>query len=726
MASREPGTGGLGAKSGGVRWWLRLSADHASAAQAKRDVQKALKDATNPKEAERNIKRVKKETQDLGGSLRGLGSLVGGLFAGFSFVAIIHGLVAVNREFERFIARLTTLQGSRGAALQTFSWIEKFATDTPFQIGEITDAFISLRTIGLQPTEQMMTRLGNHASAFGQRIDQLAHAVVRASTGEMEMLKSFGVTARVQGDQITFSFRGVTQTVRRNSADIIKYLEEVSEKNFAGSMEREMDTLNGAISNVEDSIQNIARAIGASGLNQYLREVALNILSVTDQTYSNRRAIAAWTQGVINGIRLVAKTFLALASTAKNIGEAIGEAMVGAFHNMAIDLMEVVNKAIPFSRFDPFSEEDFAQQRDLQRRRFKGALENIKEIGRAWDRAGQAAADFYISVTEPTVPARMPSVLPPGRDEAGTGTGAPPKRQKSRLEQIGDETNALEALGKIRRLTADELARLNRLEAELQGLLAKSPGVTERADIEGTLSAITDTRKQQTALAQAQEFFKRFNPFALMANVKDEVDQQALVDKFRDQARLVEDAWTSVAHGVSNTWAEALGMMIEDGASAGDILGAIFRGIGGSMLGGLAQFASGKVAENIALAFENKAKAAAAFASFNPASGVGYLAASKGNWIAAAKWGLLAGVASAAQGAVSGGGAGGTAGGIPSGARDPFGRLAQDRNAALGKIIIVVDGIDPENPRHQRLQAESVRNARERGYEIDVQSRRAS
>lgn len=718
------------AARGGVRWWVRLMIDRASAAKAGSDVRKTLDDATNSSKAKANIRSIGSEFDSLGNKVRLIGGIVSGLFAGFTVIAAVRGLIDINRQLEKFIAQLTTMQGSRGAALQTFSFIEKFAVDTPFQIDEITQAFIDLRTVGVAPTEMMLTRLGDHASAFGGRIQDLAHAFVRATTGEMEALKAFGVNASVIGDQITFTFRGHSETVRRNANDIIQYLMKISKANFAGSMDREMDTLNGTISNLQDSLANIARAIGTSGLNMFLREITQDMLNITENTYSNRRAIAQWTQGTIAGIKFVIEMFRLLASVAFNTGQAIGEAIMSAFNLTIAELMILSNKLMPGTKFDLFSDKAIAERMDAANRRSAGMVANLKEIGAAFNRAGQAAADFSVAVNEPYVPGRMPAKLPNlGAGEVGTGTTGKQPHQKTRMQQIQEEIKALDALQKIRHLTNAELAEMNKLERELAEALKKKPGVAARADIEGGIQDIRDIRQrirdQTEAMSKMQanamlERIQYINKHGFGGAQTFEDNVARLIARAQD----MQDAFTNAAYGASSAWGETFKMLLDGSATIGRVIEKLARGIAGSMLGGVAQYASAKMAENIALAVEENAKGVAALSSLYLAgTAPGHFAAAGAHKIAAVKWGLLAGIAAGAQSAVSGG-AGGRSGGIPSGARDAAGRLAEGTQRSGPPIIFNVYAFDKNNPNHQRELYEAQKDAEERyGTSVTVNRR---
>ena len=93
----------------------------------------------------------------------------------------------------------------------------------------------------------------NHAKvgpgvALGQMLlIGTANPLVAAGTGEFERLKEFGIKASKEGDNVSFTFRGVTTTVKNSAAEIEGYLIKLGETNFGGAMADRMATLEGSL-----------------------------------------------------------------------------------------------------------------------------------------------------------------------------------------------------------------------------------------------------------------------------------------------------------------------------------------------------------------------------------------------------------------------------------------------------------------------------------------------
>lgn len=88
----------------------------------------------------------------------------------------------------------------------------------------MTESYIKLVNRGFKPTREEIISLGDLASSQGKQFDQLTEALLDAQTGEFERLKEFGVKAKVSGDQVAFTFKGVTTTVSKTDDAIRAYV----------------------------------------------------------------------------------------------------------------------------------------------------------------------------------------------------------------------------------------------------------------------------------------------------------------------------------------------------------------------------------------------------------------------------------------------------------------------------------------------------------------------
>lgn len=263
----------------------------------------------------RALNRVFRQAVGLVAAYAGLS----GVMRGFGFI------VSTNREFERLTASLKTVTGSAEGATDAFAMIEKFALNTPFNVENITDSFIRLKSVGVDASAESLEAIGNIASLMGADITQAANAVTRAVTGEFEALKSFGIVARTEGEKVRFIFQGTETVVRKTQKEIADFLITIGQNQAAGAMAEQMDTLNGIISNVQDNMGRLARSVGQGGLTDALKDVASDLKLVTDTGDDVARSLGESLAGVV---RVGADVLGFLASNADIAATAIGGLVV--------------------------------------------------------------------------------------------------------------------------------------------------------------------------------------------------------------------------------------------------------------------------------------------------------------------------------------------------------------------------------------------------------------
>ncbi|QCI93382.1 tape measure protein [Novosphingobium sp. EMRT-2] len=204
------------------------------------------------READAEIKAARQSAENAsasGGKLeRGFGGALE-VAKGFVIAKIAEHIAEIGSktietatEFERLRSVLTTLQGSEAGGAAQFAQLKKFSTDTPYELSEVVESFAKLKSQGLDPSNAALTSYGNTAAAMGKSLDQMIEAVADAAMGEYERLKEFGIKAVDAGDKVIFNFNGQATEVKKNSADIQAYLQKIGNTDFAGAMDRQMDT----------------------------------------------------------------------------------------------------------------------------------------------------------------------------------------------------------------------------------------------------------------------------------------------------------------------------------------------------------------------------------------------------------------------------------------------------------------------------------------------------
>lgn len=114
-------------------------------------------------------------------------------------------------------------------------------------------------------------------------------------------------------DEVKFTFAGVTTTVKKNAADIEKYLRSLGDIKFAGAMSEQMKTMNGVISNIEDNFDKIYREIGINGLNEALKGFLTQFNELVGQSETAAGTIGQTLAGAVD---IASSAFFVLAENA--------------------------------------------------------------------------------------------------------------------------------------------------------------------------------------------------------------------------------------------------------------------------------------------------------------------------------------------------------------------------------------------------------------------------
>jgi phage tail tape-measure protein len=105
-----------------------------------------------------------------------------GTIAASALGGLAKSVVDVSADFEGFQASLETIEGSSDKAKKSLDWIADFATKTPYEMAELTRAFIKLKNAGLDPTDGSLETLGDTASAMNVPLNQAVEAMTDAMT----------------------------------------------------------------------------------------------------------------------------------------------------------------------------------------------------------------------------------------------------------------------------------------------------------------------------------------------------------------------------------------------------------------------------------------------------------------------------------------------------------------------------------------------------------------
>lgn len=267
------------------------------------------------KRYEGTLKRLERTAERVGNAI-GTGIKIAAAAGAAGFALLTRSVIGVNAEFESYRATLETIEGSAGKAQQSLDWITQFAKTTPYDVAQVTEAFIRLKAYGIDPmAEDTLRILGDTASAMGKPMMQAVEALADAQTGEFERLKEFGIRAKQSGDEVTFSWtrngEELTETVKKSATDIRAFLLETMGDSFTGAMDRQSRTWNGMMSNLGDTWSQFQLKIGEAGFFQRINERLEGLLATIDRLDAEGK-LDEWATAIGNTLTWFADIFWAV------------------------------------------------------------------------------------------------------------------------------------------------------------------------------------------------------------------------------------------------------------------------------------------------------------------------------------------------------------------------------------------------------------------------------
>lgn len=428
------------------------------------------------------------------------------VLAGVGLIQFGRSVVSTTRTFEDLNATLRAITGSAEAADKAFAIIRQFTATTTFQLENVTEGFITLLNAGINPSVENLTAFGNVAAAFNRDITQVTRAIFNATTGEMEMLKQFGIKAKQNQDTIDVTFDGVTQTIEKSADSIVNFVADIGKIKFPTALEERAMTLSGAISNMQDSMSEFFFAVGEGGFKDVLRDLALSTKAMLDEMRPLARTVGRGTAVAFEKLKdafvlvsenlnkiiagVVVFTALNLTRTAITAGVAVVKLAraMGALR-IAMLALNKVSKGNIIVLIGIIAAEQ------------AGLLDEAAErVGNVLEKLGDKLTDFF------------------GLDEAG-GAGEDinklEKEFQELLKAVDDGTASVQQLDAVLKLAEGSAAQLGLVYKALDSAIAN-----------GQIS-------QEQATAKLREFLETTGPMGkAMAQIGSEVE--GLASSFSD------------------------------------------------------------------------------------------------------------------------------------------------------------------------------------------------
>ncbi len=221
-------------------------------------------------------------------------------------------ITTVTGQFQRFENVLTNaLGGDNNKAKQYLGDIADFAAKTNFQLDELTENFLKFVNRGVTPSMESMTKLGDFTNSVSKPYAQLSEAIL--DINNPERWKEFGVQVQTNGSKVNLTFRGMKIEADRTVESVMNAIEQFgSMDGIKGSTEAIAGTIEGQMSNLQDTITSVLNEIGQAN-----SEVISGGISMTSELIQNYDKVGRVIVGLIATYGTY-RTAVMLAATAEN------------------------------------------------------------------------------------------------------------------------------------------------------------------------------------------------------------------------------------------------------------------------------------------------------------------------------------------------------------------------------------------------------------------------
>ncbi|WP_066017380.1 tape measure protein [Endozoicomonas atrinae] len=273
----------------------QLAQQQERVAQELRETSAAFQKASNrAKEASKSFRRsglknITKDAQQASSGISRLTRRFAGLIAAGAGLYIIkrgiESILTTGDKFERLSVQLEAIMGSMAEGERALAWIKDFTRSTPFQLEEVSEAFVRLKAFGLDPMDGTMQAIVDQASKLGGGMERLngitlavgqAWAKQKLQGEEILQLVERGVPVWELLEKATG--KNVQELQKLSSAgklgrDTIALLIAEIGKSAEGAAAKNMSLLSGYVSNLKDSWQQFLAEIADSGALEYTKNL---------------------------------------------------------------------------------------------------------------------------------------------------------------------------------------------------------------------------------------------------------------------------------------------------------------------------------------------------------------------------------------------------------------------------------------------------------------------
>tara|TARA_R110000851_G_scaffold319793_1_gene484383 strand:+ start:2394 stop:4313 length:1920 start_codon:yes stop_codon:yes gene_type:complete len=234
-----------------------------------------------------------------GGMAGAMSKAKGGAIALVASLAVIGAtfskIAKVGMGFEDLRDSINTVFGGINQGEQAMQKIFTFAQTTPFQIEDVTKAFIQLKAVGVEPSMDMLQTFADTASTSVDQLgafQALVRITQRAASGglgleELNQLDERGIPAlKILTTELGMTKEELTKfgKTTEGAATMIDTLVDALNKKFGGAMTDKMDNLSTKASNMGIAFKQLADAVFTGGLGERLKKLTDRLTAFANES----------------------------------------------------------------------------------------------------------------------------------------------------------------------------------------------------------------------------------------------------------------------------------------------------------------------------------------------------------------------------------------------------------------------------------------------------------
>ncbi len=234
-----------------------------------------------------------------GGMAGAMSKAKGGAIALVAALAVVGATISkvakVGMGFEDLRDSINTVFGGINQGEQAMQKIFTFAQTTPFQIEDVTKAFIQLKAVGVEPSMDMLQTFADTASTSVDQLgafQALVRITQRAASGglgleELNQLDERGIPAlKILTTELGMTKEELTKfgKTTEGAATMIDTLVAALNKKFGGAMTDKMDNLSTKASNMGIAFKQLADAVFTGGLGDRLKKLTDRLTAFANES----------------------------------------------------------------------------------------------------------------------------------------------------------------------------------------------------------------------------------------------------------------------------------------------------------------------------------------------------------------------------------------------------------------------------------------------------------